>query len=280
MHLPNLIVDLGLILGAAAIMTLLFKKLKQPLVLGYIIAGILVSPHFKLFPSVIETANVQVWADMGVIFLLFSLGLEFSFKKLAQVGGSASVSAVIDAVVMAIIGYFTGQALGWPVMDRVFLGAMLAVSSTTIIIKAIDELGFKKKKFATLVFGILIVEDLITIAIIVLLSTYAVSQQFVGTEMVFAILKLIFFLVLWFLLGIFFIPTLLKKAKHFMNDEMLLIISIAMCLGMVYLASRVGFSPALGAFVMGSMLAETTKAEKIEHLINPVKDLFGAVFFV
>ncbi|RYY71265.1 MAG: sodium:proton antiporter [Chitinophagaceae bacterium] len=280
MHLPNLIVDLGLILGAAAIMTLLFKKLKQPLVLGYIIAGILVSPHFKLFPSVIETANVQVWADMGVIFLLFSLGLEFSFKKLAQVGGSASVSAVIDAVVMAVIGYFTGQALGWPVMDRVFLGAMLAVSSTTIIIKAIDELGFKKKKFATLVFGILIVEDLITIAIIVLLSTYAVSQQFVGTEMVFAILKLIFFLVLWFLLGIFFIPTLLKKARHFMNDEMLLIISIAMCLGMVYLASRVGFSPALGAFVMGSMLAETTKAEKIEHLINPVKDLFGAVFFV
>ncbi|MBC7937132.1 MAG: cation:proton antiporter [Rhizobacter sp.] len=280
MHLPNLIVDLGLILGAAALMTLLFKKLKQPLVLGYIIAGILVSPHFKLFPSVIETANVQVWADMGVIFLLFSLGLEFSFKKLAQVGGSASVSALIDTTTMSVVGYFTGQALGWPVMDRVFLGAMLAVSSTTIIIKAIDELGFKKKKFATLVFGILIVEDLITIAIIVLLTTYAVSRQFVGTEMIYAVLKLVFFLVLWFLLGIFFIPTLLKKAKQFMNDEMLLIISIAMCLGMVWLASRVGFSPALGAFVMGSLLAETTKAEKIEHLINPVKDLFGAVFFV
>ena len=280
MHLPNLIADLGLILGAAALMTLLFKKLKQPLVLGYIIAGILVSPHFKLFPSVIETSNVQVWADLGVIFLLFSLGLEFSFKKLAQVGGSASVSALIDATAMSVIGYFTGQALGWPVMDRVFLGAMLAVSSTTIIIKAIDELGFKKRKFATLVFGILIVEDLITIAIIVLLSTYAVSREFVGTEMIYAVLKLVFFLVLWFLLGIFFIPTLLKKAKQFMNDEMLLIISIAMCLGMVYLAARVGFSPALGAFVMGSMLAETTKAEKIEHLINPVKDLFGAVFFV
>lgn len=280
MHLPNLIADLGLILGAAAIMTLLFKKLKQPLVLGYIIAGILVSPHFKLFPSVIETSNVQVWADMGVIFLLFSLGLEFSFKKLAQVGGAASVSALVDAVAMSIIGYFTGQALGWPVMDSVFLGAMLAVSSTTIIIKAVDELGFKKKKFATLVFGILIVEDLVTIAIIVLLSTYAVSRQFVGSEMVFAVLKLVFFLVLWFLLGIFFIPTLLKKAKQFINDEMLLIISLAMCLGMVYLASVVGFSPALGAFVMGSLLAETTKAEKIEHLVSPVKDLFGAVFFV
>lgn len=280
MHLPNLIIDLGLILGAAAIMTLLFKKLKQPLVLGYIIAGILVSPHFKLFPSVIETENVQVWADMGVIFLLFSLGLEFSFKKLAKVGGAASVSALVDAVAMSVIGYFTGHALGWPVMDSVFLGAMLAVSSTTIIIKAIDELGLKQKKFATLVFGILIVEDLITIAIIVLLSTYAVSQQFVGTEMVLAVLKLIFFLVLWFLLGIFFIPTMLKRAKQFMNDEMLLIISLAMCLGMVYLASVVGFSPALGAFVMGSMLAETTKAEKIEHLVSPVKDLFGAVFFV
>jgi CPA2 family monovalent cation:H+ antiporter-2 len=280
MHLPNLIVDLGLILGAAAIMTLLFKKLQQPLVLGYIIAGILVSPHFKLFPSVIDMANVQVWAEIGIIFLLFSLGLEFSFKKLATVGGSASVSALIDAVAMSVIGYFTGKILGWPVMDRIFLGAMLAVSSTTIIIKAIDELGFKKKKFAMLVFGILIVEDLITIGIIVLLSTYAISQQFVGTEMLYAILKLVFFLVLWYLLGIFFIPTLLKKTKQFMNDEMLLIISLALCLGMVFLASKAGFSPALGAFVMGSMLAETTKAEKIEHLISPVKDLFGAVFFV
>ncbi|RYD72403.1 MAG: cation:proton antiporter, partial [Sphingobacteriales bacterium] len=167
-----------------------------------------------------------------------------------------------------------------PTMDSVFLGAMLAVSSTTIIIKAVDELGLKKKKFATLVFGILIVEDLITIAILVLLSTYAVSQQFVGGEMVISVLKLVFFLVLWFLGGIFFIPTLLKKAKSLMNDETLLIVSIAMCLLMVYLATMAGFSPALGAFVMGSLLAETTKAEKIEHLITPVKDLFGAIFFV
>lgn len=280
MHLPNLIADLGLILGAAALMTLLFKKLQQPLVLGYIIAGILVSPHFKLFPSIIETANVQVWAEIGVIFLLFSLGLEFSFKKLASVGGSASVSALMEAAGMIGLGYFTGYFLGWPVMDSVFLGAMLAVSSTTIIIKAVDELGLKKKKFATLVFGILIVEDLITIAILVLLSTYAVSQQFVGGEMVVSVLKLVFFLVLWFLGGIFFIPTLLKKTKNLMNDETLLIVSISMCLLMVYLATKAGFSPALGAFVMGSLLAETTKAEKIEHLITPVKDLFGAIFFV
>ncbi len=280
MHLPNLIIDLALLLGAAALITLLFKKLKQPLVLGYIIAGILVSPHFKLFPSIIDTANVQVWAEIGVIFLLFSLGLEFSFKKLASVGGSASVSALTEAVGMIALGYFTGYFLGWPVMDSVFLGAMLAVSSTTIIIKAVDELGLKKKKFATLVFGILIVEDLITIAILVLLSTYAVSQQFVGSEMLISVLKLIFFLVLWFLAGIFFIPTLLKKAKNLMNDETLLIVSIAMCLLMVYLATLAGFSAALGAFVMGSLLAETTKAEKIEHLITPVKDLFGAIFFV
>ncbi|MFT3980216.1 MAG: cation:proton antiporter [Ferruginibacter sp.] len=280
MHLPTLIADLGLILGAAAVMTLLFKKLKQPLVLGYIIAGIIVSPHFKLFPSVIDTENVQVWAEIGVIFLLFSLGLEFSFKKLATVGGSASISAVMEAAGMGALGYLTGHLLGWPAMDGVFLGAMLAVSSTTIIIKAVDELGLKKKKFAMLVFGILIVEDLITIAILVLLSTYAVSREFVGGEMLISVLKLVFFMVLWFLAGIFFIPTLLKKAKPLMNDETLLVVSLAMCLGMVYLATVSGFSPALGAFVMGSLLAETTKAEKIEHLVMPVKDLFGAVFFV
>ena len=280
MHLPHLILDLGLILGAAAIITLLFNKLKQPLVLGYILAGILVSPNFQIFPSVIDTANVQVWAELGIIFLLFSLGLEFSFKKLAQVGGTASVSALIEAFGMIAIGYFTGQILGWGEMDNIFLGAMLAVSSTTIIIKAVEELGLKKKKFATLVFGILIVEDIFTIAILVLLSTYAVSKQFVGMDMLQALLKLIFFLVLWFLLGIFFIPTLLKKARKFINDETLLIASVALCLGMVFLATKAGFSPALGAFVMGSLLAETTTAEKIEHLVKPVKDLFGAIFFV
>ncbi len=281
-HLPHLIIDLALILGAAAIMTLLFKMLKQPLVLGYIIAGVLVSSNFQWFPSISseEVKNVNVMAEIGIIFLLFSLGLEFSFKKLAHVGGSSSVSAIIEAVGMSALGYAVGKILGWTTMDSIYLGAALAVSSTTIIIKAVEELGLKKKKFASLVFGILIVEDLITIAILVLLTTLSVSQQSAGSEMLLSIVKLVFFLILWFVIGIFFIPTILKRARHLMNDETLLIVSVAMCLLMVYLAAKAGFSYALGAFVMGSLLAETTKAERIEHLVKPVKDLFGAIFFV
>lgn len=279
-HLPPLITDLALILGAAAIVTLLFRRLKQPLVLGYIIAGVIVSPNFKPTPSILEVHNVQSWAEIGVIFLLFSLGLEFSFKKLVQVGGSSSVTAITQAIGMAALGYGTGRVLGWPYMDSIFLSAMLAISSTTIIIKAIDELGLKKKKFATLVFGVLIVEDIIAIALLVLLSTFATTQSFLSWDTGLSILKLVFFLILWFVAGIFFIPTLLKKARQLMNDELLLITSVAMCLLMVFLASEAGFSPALGAFIMGSLLAETTKAERIEHLISPVKDLFGAIFFV
>lgn len=279
-HLPPLITDLALMLGAAAIITLLFKWMKQPLVLGYIIAGILVSPNFKFAPSILEVSDVQVWAEFGVIFLLFSLGLEFSFKKLVQVGGSSSVAASMEAIGMMALGYGTGQLMGWSTMDSIFLGAVLAVSSTTIIIKAIDELNLKKKKFASLVFGILIVEDIIAIGILVLLSTFATTQSFFSIETGLSILKLVFFMILWFVAGIFFIPTLLKKARHLMNDEILLIVSLAMCLLMVFLASHAGFSAALGAFVMGSLLAETTKAEKIEHLVAPVKDLFGAIFFV
>lgn len=279
-HLPPLITDLTLMLGAAAVMTLLFRKLKQPAVLGYIIAGILVSPNFPYTPSILEVHNVQEWAEIGVIFLLFSLGLEFSFKKLVQVGGSASVTAITQAVGMAALGYGAGTLLGWPSMDAIFLGAILSISSTTIIIKAIDELGLKKKKFATLVFGVLIVEDIIAIALLVLLTTFATTQSFLSAETGMAILRLAFFLILWFVGGIFFIPTLLKRARNLLTDELLLIVSLAMCLLMVFLAAEAGFSPALGAFIMGSLLAETTKAEKIEHLISPVKDLFGAIFFV
>ncbi|MFN4312697.1 MAG: cation:proton antiporter [Chitinophagaceae bacterium] len=281
MHqLPKLIIDLALILGVAAFMTLLFKWLRQPLVLGYIIAGVIISSNFTWFPNITEEKNVEVLAEIGVIFLLFSLGLEFSFRKLAQVGGSSSVSAFVEAVGMSALGYGLGKLLGWKTMDSIYLGAALAVSSTTIIIKAVEELGLKKKKFATLVFGILIVEDLITIAILVLLTTLSVSQQFNGWEMLFSVLKLIFFLILWFVVGIFFIPTILKKARKLMNDETLLVVSVSLCLLMVYLAAEIGFSYALGAFVMGSLLAETTKAERIEHLLKPVKDLFGAIFFV
>lgn len=279
-HLPNLIADLGLLLGAAAVITLIFKYLKQPVVLGYLVAGFLVGPHFKLFPTIVEQDNVQVWAEIGVVFLLFSLGLEFSFKKLMKVGGSASISAMSEIIIMLVIGYFTGQAFGWSKMDSIFLGAILSVSSTTIIIRAFEEIGVKGQKFASLVFGVLIVEDLATIVLLVLLSTLAVSQHFAGAEMVFSVMKLAFFLTLWFIGGIFFIPTLLKRIKPMLSDEMLLIISLSLCLLMVYLASQAGFSPALGAFIMGSILAETNQGIKIEHLVNPIKDLFGAVFFV
>lgn len=279
-HLPNLIIDLALILGAAAAITLLFKWLKQPLVLGYIIAGFLVGPYFQALPTVTDVDNIRIWAEMGVIFLLFSLGLEFSFKKLLKVGGTASITAVVEVVVMLAIGYGVGMAMGWKPMDSLFLGGILSISSTTIIIRAFDELGLKTKQFASLVFGVLIVEDLVAIVLMVLLSTLAVSQQFAGSEMLFSILKLAFFLAIWFLMGIFFIPTFLRRIKPLVSDEMLLLIAVTLCLGMVVFADAVGFSPALGAFVMGSILAETTKAEKIEHLIKPVKDLFGAIFFV
>ncbi len=279
-HLPVLIADLGLILAAAGVTTLLFKKIKQPLVLGYILAGLLVGPHISFMPTVTDHESITIWAEIGVIFLLFSLGLEFSFKKLAKVGGSAGITAVIEVVFMLLIGYAAGQLMGWSNMDSIFLGGILSVSSTTIIIRAFEELGVKHKKFAGLVFGVLIVEDLVAILLLVLLSTLAVSQQFAGSEMLISILKLGFFLIIWFLGGIFLIPTFLKRTKKLMNDETMLIVSLALCLVMVLLAVKVGFSPALGAFIMGSILAETTQAEKIEHLTKSVKDLFAAIFFV
>lgn len=279
-HLYPLISDLGLILMTAGVAILLFKKIKQPLVLGYLIAGFLAGPYFTLFPSVKDVQNVEVWAEIGVIILLFSLGLEFSFKKLMKVGGTASITALVQIVSMVFLGYWCGQMMGWSSMDSIFLGVILSISSTTIILRAFDELGVKGQKFAGIVFGALIVEDIVAILMMVLLSTVAISQQFSGMELFESVLKLLFFLILWFVGGIFFIPTLLKKAKNLLSDETLLIVSLALCLMMVILATMAGFSPALGAFIMGSIIAETTKAERIEHLIKPVKDLFGAVFFV
>lgn len=279
-HLPKLIEDLALILTTGAITTLLFRRIKQPLVLGYIIAGFLVGPHLSLTPTVADTANVKTLADIGVIFLLFSLGLEFSFKKLMRVGGSASITAFVEIIFITILGYFAGKWMGWSTMDSLFLGGMLASSSTTIIIKAFDELGLKTKQFARVVFGVLVVEDIVVILLMVLLSTVAVTKQFEGSEMLFTIAKLLFFLLLWFIAGIFLLPTLLKKAKTLLDEETLLILAVGLCLGMVVVATQAGFSAELGAFIMGSILAETTKAEKVEHLIKPVKDLFGAIFFV
>jgi CPA2 family monovalent cation:H+ antiporter-2 len=279
-HLPDLIADLGLILAAAGVITLLFKKIKQPLVLGYILAGLLVGPHIKIIPTVSDYKSITIWGEIGVIFLLFSLGLEFSFKKLVKVGGSASITAIVKVIFLILGGYLIGMAMGWNNMDSIFLGGIISISSTMITIKAFEELGIKHKKFAGLVFGVLIVEDLVAILLLVLFSTMAVSQHAAGPEMIKSILKLGFFLVLWFLGGIFLVPTFLKATRKLMNDETMLVVSLALCLVMVLLADKVGFSPALGAFIMGSILAETTQAERIEHLTKSVKDLFAAVFFV
>lgn len=279
-HLPTLITDLALILASAGVMTLIFKRLKQPLVLGYIVAGILAGPHITFIPSIIDKANVQTWADIGVIFLLFALGLDFSFKKLMRVGGPATIAAMTIIFSMVMLGITVGVAMGWKRMDCIFLGGMLAMSSTSIIYKAFEDLGLRTKSFAGLVFGVLIIEDLVAIVLMVLLSTMAVSKNFEGMEMVYSIGKLIFFLLLWFVTGIYIIPTFFRHTRLLMGEETMLIVSLGLCLTMVVFASYVGFSSALGAFVMGSILAETIEAEKIGKLVRPVKDLFAAIFFV
>ena len=279
-ELAPLISDLALILICAGIMTLVFKKLKQPLVLGYIVAGFLASPHMPFTPSVMESASVKVWADIGVVFLLFALGLEFSFKKIVKVGGSAVIAACTVIFCMILLGVAVGSAFGWSKMDCLFLGGMIAMSSTTIIYKAFDDLGLRKKKFTGLVLSVLILEDILAIVLMVMLSTMAVRHNFEGTQMLESIAKLLFFLILWFVVGIYLIPLFLKRCRKLMSDETLLIVALAMCFGMVVLAARTGFSPAFGAFIMGSILAETVEAEHIEKLVTPVKDLFGAIFFV
>lgn len=279
-HLHDFIGDLAIILITAGIATVLFKWLKQPVVLGYILAGFIAGPYVTFLPTVTDMGNVEIWAEIGVIFLLFALGLEFSFKRLIDVGGTASIATLINLGSMIVIGYLVGRLLGWSGMDSIFLGGMLSMSSTTIIIKAFNDMGLQKQKFAGIVFGMLIVEDLAAILMMVLLSTVARSSDFEGAALLTSMLRLVFFILIWFIVGIYLIPSLLKILRKFLNDETLLIISIGLCLGMVLFASRVGFSAALGAFIMGSILAETVFTKRIEHLIEPIKNLFGAVFFV
>ena len=276
----NLVHDLALIFISAGIITLIFKQLKQPLVLGYIVAGFIIGPHFSLFPTIIGEKSVIEWSEIGVIFLLFALGLEFSFKKLLNVGGSALITAVTEVISMLCIGFFVGHLLGWTVLESIFLGGMLSMSSTTIIIKAFNDLNLRTQKFTTIVFGTLVVEDIVAILMMVMLSTVAVSQNFAGGQMIISLLKLLFFLTLCFLVGIYVLPTFFRKFHKSMNDETLLIISIGLCFGLVVLASYFGFSVALGAFLMGSILAETIEGIHVEHLTKNIKDLFGAVFFV
>jgi CPA2 family monovalent cation:H+ antiporter-2 len=279
-HLSPLIYDLALVLIVAAVISLIFKWLKQPVVLGYIIAGFFVGPNFKVFPSVVEIESVKIWAEIGVLFLLFGLGLEFSFKKLLKVGGVAVITSFTGVGMTMLVGFLIGKILGWNNMDCLFLGGILAIASTTIIIKAFDELGVKSQKFSGIVMGVLVVEDIVAVVLMVVLSTVAISRSFQGMEMIISVLKLLFFLILWFLSGIYILPSLLKRLQRLLNEETLLIVSLALCFLMVVLATMAGFSPALGAFIMGSILAETTKAEKIEHVLKPLQSLFGAIFFV
>lgn len=279
-ELEPMIKDLALILIFAGAMTLIFKKLGQPLVLGYIVAGFLAGPHFGLLPSVVDTVNVHLWSDIGVIFLLFALGLEFSFKKILKVGGTAVVAALVIIVGMIFLGFTVGSFFGWQKMDALFLGGMIAMSSTTIIYKAFDDLGLRKKQFTGLVLSILILEDILAVVLMVMLSTIAVSNSVNGFELVRSIAKLAFFLVLWFVVGLYVIPILLKKTRKMLSGETLLIVALGLCFGMVVFAAAMGFSAAFGAFIMGSILAETLEAERIDKLVSPVKDLFGAVFFV
>ena len=279
-QLEPLIADLALILICAGVMTLLFKSLKQPIVLGYIVAGFLASPNMPYMPSVTDMHGVHIWSEIGVIFLLFALGLEFSFKKILRMGAAPIIAAVSIILAMMYVGACTGELFGWSQMDCIFLGGMLAMSSTTIIFKAFDDMGLRQQRFAGLVLSVLIIEDILAIVLMVMLSTLAVSKEFEGTQMLYSILQLGLYLVLWFTVGLYFIPLALRKLKPLMNDETLLITALALCFGMVVAASAAGFSAAFGAFVMGSILAETVEAEQIEHLVSPVKNLFGAIFFV
>ena len=275
----NLVKDLALILIAAGLFTIISKALKQPLILGYIVAGFIVGPHLGLF-GITNAESVEQWSEIGIIFLLFALGLEFSFKKLLKVGSSALITAGCVCVGMFVTGSVVGHALGWSSMESIFLGGLMSMSSTTIIIKAFTDLGLKNKSYATLVFGTLVVEDLIAVVLMVLLTTIATANQFAGGEMLMGLAKLLFFLILWFLVGIYVIPSFLKWARKYLNDEILLLVSIGLCFGMVSLAQYAGFSSALGAFVMGSILSETIEGEHINKLVVNIKDLFGAIFFV
>jgi len=279
-ELPALIEDLALILMVAGVVTLVFKKLKQPLVLGYIVAGFLVSPHMPYTASVVDMSNIHLWADIGVMFLLFSLGLDFSFKKILKMGASPIISVICIIFAMSVLGVIVGQSFGWSRMNCIFLGGMLAMSSTTIIYKAFDDLGLRQQQFAGLVMSVLILEDILAIVMMVMLSAIASGNNPDGGQMLGSVMKIGFFLVLWLVVGIFAIPLFLRRVRKLINSEVLLIVSLGLCCAMAVFSTKVGFSSAFGAFIMGSILAETIEAERIEKLVEPVKNLFGAIFFV
>ena len=279
-ELPELVKDLAFILVVAGFVTLIFKKLKQPLVLGYIVAGFLVSPHMPYVMSVVDKSDIQTWADIGVIFLLFSLGLDFSIKKILKMGASPIIAACTIIFCMMTLGVIVGHSFGWKEMDCIFLGGMVAMSSTTIIYKAFSDMGLTQQGFASTVMSVLILEDILAIVMMVMLSTIASGNSPDGVQLLGSIMKIGFFLVLWFVVGLFAIPLFLRSVRKLLNNETLLIVALGFCCLMAVISTQVGFSAAFGAFVMGSILAETVEADKIIRLVDPVKNLFGAIFFV
>ena len=278
--LPAIFMDLAVILVAAGVITVVFKWLKQPLVLGYILAGFFIGPYFPWFPAITDAANIHVWSDIGIVFLMFGLGLEFSIKKLKKVGATGAITALTELAIMFLIGSSVGKILGFSSMECTFLGCMLSISSTSIIIKSFDDLKLKQQKFTSTVTAVLVVEDLIAVLLLVVLSTVSVSRSFDGGALVGQMVKLVFFLIAWFVFGIYLIPTFLRWMRKYMTEETLLILAVGLCFGMVVLAAHAGFSTALGAFVMGAILSETIEADVIHRIVTPLKNLFGAVFFV
>lgn len=279
-YLPEIISDLALILISAGLVTLIFKRLGQPLVLGYIVAGFMAGPHMPYTPSVTDTSSIQSWADIGVIFLMFTLGLDFSFKKILKMGPKPIFAACMIVLCMMSVGNVAGFLFGWNSMDRLFLGGMLAMSSTTIIYKAFDDLALRSQKFSSEVLSVLVLEDILGILLMVVLSAMAVSRTFEGAQLLGNLLQLSFFLIIWFVVGVYVVPTFLRKSGKWINDETLLIVAIGLCFMLVVMASKAGYSSAFGAFMMGSILAETTEAENVERVVKPLKNLFGAIFFV
>ncbi|MCW5892727.1 MAG: cation:proton antiporter [bacterium] len=280
MHGAELIRDLAIIMFTAGVVTVVFHRLRQPVVLGYIVAGVIVGPHTPPFSLVHDEKTIETLAELGVVFLLFSLGLEFSLRKLARVGVTAVVAALAEILLMAWLGWTLGTAFGWGPMDALFLGAILAISSTTIIVKALDELGMKQERFAQLVFGILIVEDILAIGMIALLSGLAVTGALSAAQTATTIGALVLFLVVSFVVGILLVPRLLAYVAAFESREMLLVTVLGLCFGFCLLVLSMGYSVALGAFVIGAIMAESRQRHTIEALIEPVRDMFSAIFFV
>ena len=279
-HDVSFLQDLAIVMIVAGLVTIVFHRLKQPVVLGYILAGVIIGPHTPPLPLIANDETIQTLSELGIIFLMFSLGLEFSLRKLKQVGATAFIAATLAILVMLCAGYSLGQAFGWSSIDSIFLGAILSISSTTIVIKALAELGLNKKPFAQLIFGVLIVEDILAIVMIALLSGFATTGSFAFADIGITVLQLGSFLGILLVAGLILVPRLLNYVARFKSNEMLLITVLGLCFGVSLLAVRLEYSVALGAFLIGAVIAEARQIARIEMLLEPLRDMFSAVFFV